>query len=373
MFFMKKDESDFNRPKMDILVSEYQFGFNEEQQRLIEDFVAGKMKTTLTGLGRKVFGYVIKDNSDEINALRNFVAKLKRKTWAHDLSDDQIKFIDNNYRNMRPMEIAMTLFPEKTDLTPVSSIVRTIDLYIRFLSGNDSENDTEDDYVLYKPPSHDSHIIKKINEVSAQNNYNPKKLTHDQKKNVEMLKGYLRSPLFLQKINSFNDIAQRKLFEETFVQSTFDKPDLNSEELNMFINLCEEYVLGSILQRHLMLINDQLESCLSDDEESKGLRMTLVEMYDSKHKEYDSCKKRQEKLQINLSNTRSNRKKTESGGARSLTALVKAWQREEERVRAIRIAMAKNEELKREKNKLESMEDYIANVVGFSEEEMFHN
>lgn len=369
-----KDENTLDRPKIDIVVSEYQFGFNPEQQVVIEKFVAGKMRTTLSGLARKVFGRVIEENSEEMNSLRNFIAKVKRKTWAYDLTDDQIKFIDSNYKKMRPMEIALTLFPEKKDITPVSQLVRTIDLYVKYLNGGESDDDTvEDDYTLYRPPSHDSHIIKKINDVAPAENYSVKKLTHDQKKNIEMLKSYLRSPLFLQKINSFNEISQRKLFEETFVQSTYDKPDLNSEELNMFINLCEEYVLGSILQRHLMLINDQLESCFSDDEESKSLRMTLVEMYDSKHKEYDSCKKRQEKLQVNLSNTRSNRKKSESGGSKSLVALVKAWQREEERVRALRIAMAKNEELKREKGKIETMEDYIANVVGFSEEELFNN
>lgn len=302
------------------------------------------------------------ERSIEYDSIRKYIAKVKRNVAPVELTAEQLQFIENNSHSMRPLELAKNLFP-KLDLKPLSKEVQTIDAYLKAVGiGSGEESSGEE----YRPPKAAASLVRKINTSVPNANWDANDLSPYQKKCVESLKGYLQSI----RVSSFMRICPHELkdlFEEEFIKAVHDKYDLNSEELNMFISLCTEYVNIHQQTQNKIILETKIASTLDGDDK---LYMTWVDLLEKREADLHKSKERATKLQEKLSSTRSARLKDMAAVNESLSKFVEEWKSAEGRLRAIIISEAKALELKTEIDRIASAEEYIASVMGIGEDEV---
>jgi len=349
-----------------ILFNEADFELSEEQQNLAVTLIDSK--EPLLDIARQCFmNSSLDKRSDEFDRVRRFIAKIKRGTPSTVLTPEQQEFIHNNADKLRPMDLAKALFP-KSKIKPLSKEVKDITKYLDIIGLNKFSMDEENGIKDYSPPQADSKIVEKINKSNQNAEFRHEFLTALEERCVKALRGYLRNSRFLSTINGIKKSDERNLFEMSFVHSVYDKPDLNSEELNMCITMCYHYVLEKQIKEQLEVLNEQL---MSQAEESDGaVKMALTEAYGKKSSELGECVKRAKSLQEALSGSRSKRMQNQADMNKSLTSLVEAWKEEKERKKLILIAKARELKVEDEMSRLESEEEALVRIMGISQQEI---
>lgn len=351
-------------------INQHQYNLSFAQQDLIEK---SQDSLSLIQLTRTVFqDDSLDERTMEYHNVRRFVAKLKRGVPTIEFTAEQVEFINNNAHVIGPFEMAKTLFPDR-DVKPLSKETQTIKLYLDAIGASEEDDSKQE---KYRPPKSNTVIARKINKADSNANFDSNDLSPFQTKCVESLRSYLQSIRFLAFINIVEEEDLREMFEEEFIKGVYDKPDLNTEELNMYITLCAEYVNIHRLEKQKAMLSAKIDRNIEDsgdDEKQKKLFYTWVEMYKEREEALHKAKARAEKLQTNLSSTRSRRLEKLAQVNDSLSRFVEEWKSEEGRKRALVIAEAKNMELEEEIGRISSMEEYIANIMGTSKDELINN
>ena len=334
-----------------------------------------KKITDLTELTRLVFPDAenIDGRSKQGRAVRKFLAENEieyetRHLGAKDpivLNQEQKDFIDCSISDgMTCSQIAAILFPEAR-ITKVGQEYVAIHAYVESNEHLTTPASEDAAFRQYSPPKATSKIIKKIND-SAQTKIDENKLSMAERKGIESLGGFLASPRFIQVINNYDSQQDRDLFEAEFVRATRDKPDLTSDEINLYINVCMDYIHLKNIQGAINKLNRMFD----DAEDQQDLTVRLAELLKTKSEEYNQCEKRMESLIQKLQGDRSKRINTKQQQNANILALVQLFQEEEERAVMIKIAELQKQAAREEADHLESMPDWKARVLGISKEDV---
>lgn len=362
----KKTEGRDNRA--DRIISEYRYGLSESQQIFIED---NSTRTDLLKLAQDCFNDIsIDEHSDQYKSVKNFLIKYKKGIKAHDLTDEQIEFIQTNGAVTRAIEIARQFYPNSdSNLAKESQTIAAVAkaLGVPWEGDNVISEEVEGDY---EPPKTDFQVIEKMNKADINLKLHVTKLDSRKREWIAALKRNMHSPRFLAIANSIRRKKLRELYESEFVKATYDKPDLNAEETNMYITLCNEYVLDVTITEQINLLNDRLCESTVDDEDSRTFTMSLSNSLAAKTKESNECKRRITQLQQSLSGSRSERLKDIATLNESLTKFVELVQEENGRKKLLRLAEAKNLEVMEEIKRIDNFDELIAEVWGMSVEEI---
>ncbi len=361
---MKKGDPGYVRAVID----QKQYSLTFAQQDFVKN---GIEKMPLVELLQKTFkDPSLNERSVEFDELRKYVAKVKRDISKIDFTLDQILFIEQNSGDMKPFELAKNIFPNNKSLKPLSTEVQQISDYLK-ATGLIGVNEQEGDY---KAPKASASIVRKINQSDPAANFDPNDLTPAQRRNVDSLRSYLQSVRFCAYMRIYKEPDEKQIFEEEFIKGTYDKSDLNSEELNMYINLCMEYVsLHQIIKRKNALETRVNNSVDDDSVDGKKLYMSFVDLLSGYERELTASKKQIQDLQGKLSSTRAVRLKGLMEQNESLSKFVEQWKAEETRKRAIKIAEAQNKLVSEQIDRIETMEEYIASVHGIGRDEILKN
>ena len=173
--------------------------------------------------------------------------KAKPKPDSEWLTTSHIEFIDQNIKTgITPKQITELLFSK--ELAGVSNLnvfitpqYRAVHKYIKEKYPEylvDSESAVNEKYVV---PRSLGTVIKKVNKWAGQDLLEGK-LTLQHRKFLEKLLNYLASPRFVQNYDSYRSANDKDLFEAEFVRSVWDKPDLTIDEINLYINVCMDYI-----------------------------------------------------------------------------------------------------------------------------------
>jgi phage gpG-like protein len=259
---------------------------------------------------------------------------------------------------MKAFDIAKLLFPEK-DVTPLSQETRVI---TEFLKKHNPENLNPRDSAVgekYKPVDSFDKIIEKVNTVTNQE-LSKDRMQMTVKKGLEALIRFLKSPRLIQTIGNYTDKEDRELFEAEFIRATWDKADLTSDELNLYINVCIDYINLKNIQKAVDKLNHMFEQC----EDQQDMTVRLAELLKTKSEEYNQCEKRMESLITRLNGDRAKRVQNKQSHNASILNLVQMFQEEEEREVMIKIAEMQKAMVMEEAGNLESMPDWKARVLG---------
>lgn len=321
--------------------------------------------------GRLVKNYLIGQN---IKIFKPNI-DIKKDGKKIELSIEQKDFILKNSKTMSVMKIAQEIFqnPNLKAFHPESRVV--IKYYneinpkiVDKIKENLEENSDEQiETKRYYGPRSLVQVVARVNKY-LYNQFDATKLTAAQKKNFQTLISYLASNRFRLQCNSYDDLDDLTLFEETFIRCTYDKPDLTEEEVDQYIVYSTEVVISHFIQKRINLLESQQDIQL--EEEGGRINMALVEAVKSLRDEYNKCIKRQGDLLNDLKGKRSARLNDSIKDSASILNLVQLWKEEESRKEMIEIAKKEQESLSEEFDRLNSMEDVKAKILGITKEEV---
>ena len=213
--------------------------------------------------------------------------------------------------------------------------------------------------VRYSPPKADSKVLKKINDFVG-TEITEEKMTVQYKRCMESLRKFLCAPRFLQVIETYTSIEDRDLFEAEFVRATWDKPDLSTDEINLYINVCMDYIQLKRIQSAMNKLNRMFDEA----EDQQDLTVRVAELLKTKSEEYNQCEKRMESLISKLQGDRSKRIQNNVEKNASILNLVQLFQEEEERLIMVKMAEMQKKSISEEADNLEKMPEWKARVLG---------
>ena len=294
--------------------------------------------------------------------------KVKKKTSKYFLQDSEKDFVHRNYcAEMTKREVAQLLWTQETNHRGFYESPRFIALS-NFINKEFPKITNLRDEITgdrYAPPQIMNTVIKKVNRMVFKE-FDVEKINIQDRKCLERLLTYLSAPRFLQVINAYTTKQNRELLESEYIRSTWDKPDLTADELNLYINVCMDYVnLKEIEQQ-----KQKLNLMFDDTEGQNDLTMRLTEMLKTKSEEYNQCTNRIDKMIAKLNGERAKRVANQHERNASVLALVHLFQDEEERRLMIKMADMQKQTVKEEADKIEGMNDWKARVLGISRQEI---
>lgn len=287
-----------------------------------------------------------------------------------ELSLEHKEYISNNCHTMTGLEMARILFKNEK-LTNLSQETRSILEYMKSIPSNIKFNNNENENASneeYRPPRSEERMIAKINKYVL-DGIDKNKMTHKVKKDINSLISYMNTHRFVHQINIYDNESDRELFESSFVRYTYDKGDLSQEEVDQYIVLCTEVVISSSIQETINVLQNQIE--LSMQEDGK-IPMALVEASSTARKEYNDCVNRQQKLNNDLKVKRSDKLSKQVKETASIINLVQMWKEEESRAKLLKMAEMRKEIVEKEINRLSTMDEVKAKILGISKDEILN-
>lgn len=282
------------------------------------------------------------------------------------LNDEQKEFAIKYAKEMKPYEIARVIF-KNDKITPTSKESHAVQEHIKSISLNLIEKDDEFTDEEYAPPKNVKKLIEKINSSTLQN-FEESKLNVKAKKCVDKALEFMNAPRFVQTVNNLKNLSERIIFESEYIRAVWDKPDLTSDEINLYISLVNEYVIQNRLHRITTKLNMILES-VTEDKDGK-ISISLSDAIKGKSEELHQSLHRQTQFVKDLSGRRSDRQKLQTARAKSLVSLVEAFRDEAERKNTIRLAELRKQAVKDETERLETMDEWEVRIFGISKEEI---
>ena len=341
---------------------------NKDQKQKIRDNF--KDTPNLIDLTRIVFEDDSLDGrSKEGRAVKKFLAEqsLDYKTTKWDkvedieLTDSQIEFTKQQAKNgLSAFQISEMLWPEISVKRFSKQHVAVLDFLREYEPAyvHDSESAVNR---VYAAPKLISTGITKINEF-CHIELQEEKLSHDEKNCIESLLRSLSAPRFIQVISNYSSMKDRELFEAEFIRATWDKPDLTSDEINLYINVCVDYINLKNISSHI----EKLNTMFNEVEDQQDMTVRLAEVLKSKTDEYDKCEKRMESLIKKLNGDRAERLKNKNKENATILSLVKNFQVEDERRRMVELAEMQKKLVDEEVTRLDNMESWKARILGIS-------
>jgi hypothetical protein len=343
----------------------------EEEQLIRNNY---KAISDLTRLTQMVSGNDSLDGRSKIGrAIRKFMVEqgLNYETSSYQkiddiiLTDEEKEFLDSHAgQNMSSIQLAELLWPDR-EIKKLSKEQRVVADYVKNHHPDFVRTDENALGIKYSPPKAMSRSIKKINDFAGKD-LNESKLQMQDKKCAETLMGSLSSPRFLQVINNYTAQEDRELFEAEFVRCVWDKPDLTSDEINLYINVCMDY----INLKHIEHQKAKLNSMFDEAQDQQEFTIRLTEILKTKSEEYNQCASRMDKLITKLNGDRAKRVASRNEQTASVLNIVQLFQEEEQRAIMVKMAEMQKQIIKKEADELETMSDWKSRVLGVRREDV---
>ncbi len=316
--------------------------------------------------------------SKQGRTVKEFLATRKLKARAAheyqhkskiELTSEHEEFIRNNAALMTANEIARVIFANP-ELMPLSQETRTVIDYIGTLENITPFETPEGREIVeeYVPPKTQHAAILKVNKYVL-DGIDKNKITSKDKSSVSALIRYLHTYRFLHQINTYDHEGNRELFESSFVRYTCDKPDLTQEEVDQYIVLSQEVVIASSIQTRVSRLSGLLDG-VAEDTEGRRISMSLVDAINTAQTEYNQCVNRQQKLLESLKEKRSDRLKKQIKENASILNLVQLWKEEDNRKKLVKLAELRKKTVKDEIEKLSTIDEVKARIMGITEGEV---
>jgi len=282
------------------------------------------------------------------------------------LTEENKEFIMQYAREMKPYEIARVVFKDEK-LQPSSKEALTVQTFIKSSSPTLLKKDDEYTDDEYTPPKTFRKAFERIKELTGLN-VEEEKINVKTRKCVEKCLEFTQAPRFVQTVTNLKNISERAIFESEFIRSVWDKPDLTTDEINLYISLTNEYVIQDRLHRIMGKLNMLLEG-VTEDKDGK-ISMALSDSIKGKSEELHRSLSRQQDFTTLLTGKRANRLQAQIQRQKSLVSLVEAMRDEDDRKAALRFANMRKKKVEDELTRLENEDEWNARIFGISKEEI---
>lgn len=373
-------------------MAEEKIQLTPEQEKIVLDaFVDKTEPPSITELVRLAFPDVedMDGRSKEGRAIKVVLATkgLKARTTAVyvgvqriELNESQKEFINNNYPNMQPVDMARALFANPA-LTNLNNETRSIADYLRHVRGQSSTPAPQVDAALeevpeqdYRSPKTTSGVLQRIDKYVFEHKIKKEHMTASHKAWLQALLAYMNTFRFVHQINIYTDQTSRDLFESSFVRYCYDKPDLTEEEVDQYIVLSHEAVNSSQIQIRIERLQVMMDEAATNSQEQgrANIAMSLVESINTLQTEYNQCVNRQNTLLNSLKQKRSDRLAALRSANASILNLIQTWKEAKSRQKLIHLADLRKEVRRKTIDELTTMEEIKARIFGANPEEILN-
>lgn len=305
--------------------------------------------------------------------------KYEAKFKDFDLTDDQKLFLKNNAsQNMNTSaleEMTINLFPETYKNKKLTYLDKEYKAVYGFVQTLDPCYIAKEDQIPeegeYKAPTSFARLVPRVNEyvkkgdINKNENFlNKEQLKPQEEKYLKAMLGYMNVLRFRHMMDTFKKKIDRELAESTFIRFTWGKDDLEEEEVDLYIQLTGEIVESGKIQRFIEKFERELESSLDGSAEGKKMSMTLVDAIEGQRNYLKECKIRQEKLFSKLVTSRTEKLKNKIGRTAAFITFFEMWRQEQSRRPMILLAKKRQEQVKKEVERLSSMDALMAEIYG---------
>jgi hypothetical protein len=343
----------------------------EDQEKFIDENFA--KIPDLIELTRATFkDGTIDGRSKQGRAVRGYLAskEIKYKTTKHPevlpivLSEEQKSFIDQYSQDgMSSFQIAQLLFPDET-VRKLGREQRAVGSYLDAVKKRKRE-ESRAERNKYDGPKNMQECIDRVN-LYTDAGLKDGEMKAMERKSIESLFRFLKSPRFTQIISNYHKEEDQDLFEAEFIRATWDKPDLSADEINLYVNVCVDYINLKNISSHM----EKLNRMFDEADEQQELTVRLSELLKTKSEEYNQCEKRQESLIQRLAGDRAKRISQRQDQNASILSLVESFQNEEERKLMVKMANMQKRAIKEEAENLESMNEWKSRILGISKNDV---
>lgn len=331
---------------------------------------------SLGELSKECFDFELDNRSKPVKLIKEFLStrqiKAKpvhtgEKMVSIPLTEEEKEFISNHCKMMNSTEIGRELTDDKS-FQRLSMKGRQIEEYISSLPENLKNKDIEETEGEYKPPKTPMQAGARVNKYIL-DCIKPSDIEKDTKlrNNLTSLVKYCHNGRFQMILNSYTKNTYKKIFEDAYVRYLWDKgEEVLEEELDLYINLCSNLVqLQKMDEEYNNLLNMQQISYDNIDEGKRiSVSMSIVESLDSLRKQMKETEKQQRDLVSALQGRRSERVINKIKSNSSLVQLLDFWRSYENRQLAHQLQKARQEKMKDEIKRIESISDLKLELYG---------
>lgn len=323
---------DFEAPnKADAIIVEARDKIPYNVQRYIRENMDQKQAGDMLQFQRNAWDNQSLDVRDEkYKRGKAFYIRCRNGRGEHNFTDDQIREIIQKGQTHKPNEILKEMYPEGLSKAEISAWAQSVKYFldavgIEYLgpAARFSELQEIDVGGEYRPPVNDDTVIRKINKAIPNADISKWKLSSFQKKCIRVLKANMAIDKFCLTINSFRVPIERQIFENEFIRSCFDRPDMIADDINTCMMLAGEYVREIQIREMMNLFDNKTKAALEGDDK-QGLSQSFAENLKAKAAELDKCQKNIKDLQKILNSTYAKRKEVESKFHESIAKYVNA-------------------------------------------------
>lgn len=293
------------------------------------------------------------------------------------LKDEQKEYLRNHCLGDKaePLLDAVRLIFENKSLSPVHNEYVEAQSYLNSVMAAEpvvKEEVVEEVDKEYKPPKSMTQAAARVNkfvfrETVKDRSWEPNVTI---RKNLESLIKFTHYPRFLLLCRRYLDTIERDLFEGTYVAYVWDKTDLTAEELDLYIDVCQDVVAEVRIENELSDWTRKMSEGTTDDEGKRISPMVIGEHLANLRDESNKNKERRKKMVENLQGKRSTRIENKMKQTASMLNLVEAWKNKENRDKIIKDAEDRRKKLGEEIKRLTGMESLRALVAGVHPEEI---
>ncbi len=333
-----------------------------------------KQPPSIDELSLLVFNKKLDGRSKEVTVLKRFLVEKglsiekEVKTGKFTLTPEQKEYITNNCSTMKGMEMARVLFdnqniaPAGLEMRAISNFLKTVDPKILY-----NGELPDDEYVA---PNTADRVVARIRKyVEVAKNWDAKKLTPTQKRNVESLMNYLADFRFKFQVDSYEDKNDKELFQSSYIKYTYDKPDLSQENCDQYISLCSLIIRATKIEKNILMLEREQDRFLQDEGK---ISMAVVEAIKTAGTELGTCMKMQQTLLESLIQERSDKLSDEIKDKASLLNLINAWRNYDSRQNLLKLAKEKKDNLRKEIHELANLEEVKMRILGLDIDEVLN-
>lgn len=350
----------------------------DDQKKIIE----ANWQLEIGDLTRLTFGNPALDRrSVECKAVKQYLAQINRvappslsgQTETIRLKPEQCEYVQANYKNATPLEMACALFNNPHLLISSPECRATTD----FCRQLDPSFRKDEEVVVneYEPPKNQKQLIDKVNRYAinprhdGQPIYDSDKLSSQDKKQIQALLWYMQTPTFRVEASKHNRKLDRELFESTFIRLVWNKADLLAEEYQQYVMATSETIKQMQIERMATKLDERVNTMLENP--GAALKMADVELLNSVREKSNASMAKIAAFIKALVGERAKRQEAKIAGTASLHNLVSAWAKEDERRKIIQMNARKEKAaLKQEVQRMSDMDGLKAEIFGINRDDI---
>jgi hypothetical protein len=302
------------------------------------------------------------------------------------LSEEDKKFIIDNYQKMGPWQLATRLniktegrkcpiisdFIEKSGLQPATnSQPVSADVKKEPDSVEKIVEDIKDSPVIVDAPidseTYEKYSIEEFANILKGYNISVRSpLTEKEKKDIIFLINQTQTSRYLLTYRSYRKIKYKELFREEFIRALYGKGEMPQEEINDFIDVCHEIVMQADIKERVRELEKLSESASTNTQQKVGIAQVIIEL----NNQHSNSTKRASEIKKTLGANREQRLKDARPTGLSVMSLIEAFQDAEKRAALLKIQEKKDAAMKTTLDSLDELDELKALIMGISPDEL---